>query len=185
MTAAIFGLLGVLVGGVLNLAAARVADHRQRANAARTAALILLHDAMLRRDLLLGLSRGEVPFSIAAFPPFVVWEAQRDALAGGIKTEEWYFISWTYSMLQAKALDVPAESEPLTDAIRRSLWFDEHWLDAMQSILLTVIGGGDAGAIARQQWASLEPNLPSLDLMIHPQPDLPSHLRRGAFDPPG
>lgn len=116
MTAAIFGLVGVIVGGLINAGvAAWQARHADRASARTGARLVALELGDAAAVLLLNPGaaahqEGRQQFSDAA------WHAYRDALARTLSDQDWDVLTQAYEVMEGSDAHVIARaSAPKAD----------------------------------------------------------------------
>lgn len=88
MTAAIFGLLGVLVGGVLNGALARRQAERELSDAVRAGAR-LLFDEMARGGTIAKVEVGDRIIRSQVIPTAERWTEYEELFARGLPTADW------------------------------------------------------------------------------------------------
>ena len=98
MTAALFGLLGVIVGGVLNGVVAQVIARRQEAAGGRVAARLVGHELGLlcgefEHMQKFGVAAGLVPVPIRT----PEWDQHRTTLAGVLSDEAWEVVQAGYT----------------------------------------------------------------------------------------
>jgi hypothetical protein len=98
VTAAIFGLIGVIVGGLLNGVVALWQERRRELRHARPAARLVMHElteiqAILQADE----RRGEVGSQV---PAPTAWPAARDALSAVVNGRTWTTLERAYEMAE-------------------------------------------------------------------------------------
>jgi hypothetical protein len=104
MTAAIFGLIGVLIGGVLNGVVSWLIELSRQRDAARASARLLSHELQGNRRVLddaIGLVSGEIKNPEAAADKLgelsqSQWAEHRSTLARGLRAEDFDVISRAY-----------------------------------------------------------------------------------------
>ncbi|MGZ4288913.1 MAG: hypothetical protein ACXVHB_31640 [Solirubrobacteraceae bacterium] len=104
MTAAIFGLIGVLIGGVLNGVVSWLIELSRQRDAARASARLLSHELQGNRRVLddaIGLVSGEIKNPEAAADRLgelsqSQWAEHRSTLARGLRAEDFDVISRAY-----------------------------------------------------------------------------------------
>ncbi|MDQ6804764.1 MAG: hypothetical protein M3065_07305 [Actinomycetota bacterium] len=127
MTAAVFGLLGVIVGGVLNgLIQAALARRRDHADGVVAARLVLHELELLRGDFELWLQGDRAP---RVPTPSRAWQAHRAALARVLAEPEWDMVSAAYTWVELHNADPPVEQRPDPE--------DDFW----RSVLTEMEGG--------------------------------------------
>jgi hypothetical protein len=127
MTAALFGLLGVIVGGLLNwLIQTVLALRRDRADGVVAARLVLHELGLLTGDFELWLE-GSRPPSVPLRSP--AWRAHRAALARVLADPEWDMVSGAYTWIELHNAD------PLVD--ERPAPYDSFW----RSVVTEMEGG--------------------------------------------
>jgi hypothetical protein len=110
MTAAIFGLVGVIIGGLINAAVAAWQARRADKASARTGARLValeLGDAAAVLRLNPGAAahqEGRQQFSGAA------WHAYRDALARTLSDEDWDVLTQAYEVIEGSDAHVIARA---------------------------------------------------------------------------
>jgi hypothetical protein len=153
VSAAVFGLIGVIVGGVLNGFVSYVLERRNERRAARTAARLLLDEwrplVFLVADVLrLGRWRpGEQPIT------FEEWSRHRELLANQLSQEAWLRVS--NARVHVAWIDRANHSgEAMDPDIRGEL--ERRWQvvsDAIYAALMPVaVHGPQRRAIPRLYW---------------------------------
>lgn len=93
MTAAIFGLLGVIVGGVLNAVVAVVLDGQRAANSRRTSARLVAEEIQSNGRTLYACVQTGSWLAIRNHPlRFSTWETHNEVLAG-LPYDDWVTIA--------------------------------------------------------------------------------------------
>jgi hypothetical protein len=127
MTAAVFGLLGVIVGGALNgLIQAALARRRDRADGVAAARLVLHELELLKGDFELWL-QGDRPPRVPITSP--AWQAHRASLARVLAEPEWDMVSAAYTWVELHNSDPPVQ--------RRADLEDDFW----RSVVTEMEGG--------------------------------------------
>jgi len=104
MTAAIFGLVGVIVGGVINGAVTAVLQRRTEGSDRRSAARLVRSELVRFRSLALEAARHSpehLPQLHQTTP--VIWESYRAVLARALANEDWVLVARAYAHLDALA----------------------------------------------------------------------------------
>jgi hypothetical protein len=96
VTAAVFGLLGVVVGGLITAGVEMWMGLLSRRRNARAAARILFADIHYGRSLIRGSLQGNRWWPEAIKLPLDNWERYREALAVGIRLADWGVVAATY-----------------------------------------------------------------------------------------
>ena len=124
MTAAIFGLLGVVVGGVLNLAAGLWNERRRERRDVRPTARLVMTELSEIQAVLLADARREPEYQMGQVPPPAAWPEGRATLAAIVDGETWTALNSAYMM--AEYIVVKAEGElPLRSLYGRAWLPDE------------------------------------------------------------
>lgn len=98
---ALVGLLGVLVGGLLQAAREFVLARRQE-RAAAVAAARLVNAEVARTGLILAAARDHRDWAmLGVLDAPRVWEAQQGALALHLRDDDWPLVVWAYTQLDA------------------------------------------------------------------------------------
>lgn len=135
MTAGIFGLVGVLIGGALTVMTTELADRRRRQISARTAARLVGDDmTQVVAVIQVALDRGTWS-SLATFDRgHRAWDERSDALAAAIELKDWMQLSQSIGVLgivkEVAAAKTP--SDPVDAASRERM---ERALDTVASAL--------------------------------------------------
>src|ERR1017187_1506016 len=104
MTAAIFGLVGVIVGGVINGAVTAVLQRRTEGSDRRSAARLVRSELVRFRSLALVAARHSpehLPQLHQTTP--VIWESYRAVLARVLTDEDWVLVARAYAHVDALA----------------------------------------------------------------------------------
>jgi hypothetical protein len=127
MTAALFGLAGVIVGGVLNGTIARALElSRQRATGVVAARLVHHELTLIRSDFELWLE-GDRPPHVPVYSP--MWHEHRVTLARVLEEPEWDMVSASYTWVDLHNADPPIDDQPAPD--------DTFW----KSVVIEMRGG--------------------------------------------
>jgi hypothetical protein len=100
MTAAIFGLVGVIVGGVLNGVVATVQERRRERRAARPAARAVMQELSEIQAILFADAHREPEYRMGAVPAPRAWPDHRMTLAAVVNGETWTAVSGAYEMAE-------------------------------------------------------------------------------------
>jgi hypothetical protein len=102
VTAAIFGLLGVIVGAVINGAVTAMLQRRNEGNERRSAARLVRSELVRYRALALesaSLPADHLPQLQDAAP--LVWQSYRVVLARALPTQQWEVVARAYAHVDA------------------------------------------------------------------------------------
>jgi len=102
MTAAVFGLIGVVVGALVNGVVSGVLSRRAERSASRSAARLVLSE--LTRFYTLAVESGQ--WAVENLPQLRdvaprVWQSQRDMLARSLPIEQWDAVAGAYARIDA------------------------------------------------------------------------------------
>lgn len=124
MTAAIFGLLGVIVGGALNVAAAEWQIRRRERREARPAARLVMNELSEIQAILEADARREPEYRMGAVPRPTHWPTARQTLAAIVDGETWTTLNAAYTM--AEYVTLKEEGELPTRALYGRAWLPEE-----------------------------------------------------------
>lgn len=100
MTAAIFGLFGVIVGGVLNTAAGLWQERRRERREARPTARLVMTELSEIQAVLTADARRHPEYRMGSMPPPTAWPDGRATLAAVLDGETWTAVSGAYMMAE-------------------------------------------------------------------------------------
>jgi hypothetical protein len=149
MTAAIFGLVGVIVGGLLNGSVTYLLDKKKRKTNAKVAAR-LLHSEIQSNQICSRLSLDHRTWShIRVGLTNEVWLEKRDALAEGLHDPDWIRLDAYYSvvltMLPMKKFDLAeADLDFGREAVERLLRRGDNAVSATLKLAGQIIPSAQA-----------------------------------------
>ena len=100
MTAAIFGIIGVIVGGLLNGAVAAWQQRRRERRAARPAARAVMDELSEMQAVLFADAHREPEYRAGGVPAPRAWPEHRMTLASVVDGETWTAVSGAYAMAE-------------------------------------------------------------------------------------
>jgi hypothetical protein len=140
MTEALFGLLGVLVGGVLGGGVQVAVAARERRQEARAAARLVFRDLWLAQDMLEAATRAETWWDPGFAIPLDDWRTYRKALASALPAEAWTTVDGAFHGLRviedARRQDVEADADDHFEAVQERIPEDlERIVSAMDQVM--------------------------------------------------
>lgn len=130
MTAAIFGLVGVIVGGLINGAVSAWQERQREGRTARPAARAVMHELSEMQAILSADAHREPEFRVGAVPVPRAWPDHRTTLAGVVDGETWTAISGAYDMAEY-VIDHDEEGTVPTRALYGRAWLPHEISEAI------------------------------------------------------
>jgi hypothetical protein len=108
MTEAVFGLLGVIIGGLLTAMVQVVQERRAERVLGRAAARLLSAELSVQQELLMRWAADDSAVAVGAeLPPVVDWPVQRAVMARSLDEPKWRAVAAAYAKLVIWHADLP------------------------------------------------------------------------------
>jgi len=120
MTEAIFGLIGVLIGGLLNGGVTYLTERRRQAGDAKVAAR-LVADELEVNEVALGSCEKQKSLSIMSRASVSEWRKHRGTLAAALTDDEWRSLRSVFNMYEQLILMGQVSGSVLTTHIEESI----------------------------------------------------------------